>query len=100
VGSLSPPHLPQRPLLLVGEVGPDAGYVGEPTEIRPTRIAKLKSPYVEGGSVLAPVTGFLASAGDRMVGRPVTVCASDRAAVRFYGRGGLRPKGVTLEVPL
>ncbi len=100
MGSLSPPHLPQRPLLLVGEVGPDAGYVGEPTEIRPTRIAKLKSLYVEGGSVFAPVTGFLAWAGDRMVGRvSVTVCASDRAAVRFYGRGGFRQKGVTLEVP-
>jgi hypothetical protein len=47
------------------------------------------------------VTGFLASAGDRMIGRvSVTVCASDRAAVRFYGRGGFRPKGVTLGVPL
>jgi hypothetical protein len=36
-----------------------------------------------------------------MVGRvSVTVCASDGAAVRFYGRGGFRPKGVTLEMPL
>jgi hypothetical protein len=36
-----------------------------------------------------------------MAGRvSVTVCASDRATVRFYGRGGFRPKGVTLEMPL
>jgi hypothetical protein len=71
-------------------------------------MAKLKSLYVEGGSVFAPVTGFLAWAEDRMVrrvsvirpARSRTACASDRAAVRLDGRVGFRPKGVTLEMPL
>ena len=49
------------------------------------------------GSAL--VDGFLVWARDRAVGRvSVTACASNGAAVRFYGRIGLRPRGVTLEM--
>ena len=87
-------------------VGYLAGHVRGPTEIRPVRIAELQSMYVEAGSRdrgvgSALVDGFLAWARDRMAGRvSVTAYASNDAAVRFYGRIGLRPKSVTLEMPL
>ncbi len=102
-GTFSPKVLRRR-LLLVGEVGPDTGYVEEPAEIRPVRIVELKSLYVEGGSGgigSVPVAGFLAWVGDRMAGRvSATACASDGAAVRFYGCVGFRPKTVALEMAL
>ena len=87
-------------------VGYLAGYVGEPTEIRPVRVAELQSMYVEAGSRgrgvgSALVEEFLAWAGGRMAGRvSVTAYASNDAAVRFYRRSGLGPKSVTLEMPL
>ena len=100
-GPLSPPHLPQRTLLLVGEGGPVAGYAGEPIGIRPARIAELKSLFVKGGSGSAPVAGFLAWAADRTPGRvSVMACASDGTALRFHGRVCSAAKGVTLEMPL
>ena len=87
-------------------VGYLAGYVGEPTEIRPVRVAELQSLYVEAGSRgrgvgSALVEEFLAWAGVRMAGRvSVTAYASNDAAVRFYRLSGLGPKSVTLEMPL
>ena len=84
-------------------VGYLAGYVGEPTEIRPSRIAELQSMYVEAGSRgrgvgSALVNGFLAWAGGRMAGRvSVTAYASNGAALRFYARRGFLPKSTTLE---
>ncbi|MDP8902044.1 MAG: GNAT family N-acetyltransferase [Actinomycetota bacterium] len=62
--------------------------------------------YVEAGSRgrgvgSALVGGSLSWAGGRMAGRvSVTAHASNDAAVRFYERIDLRPKGVTLEMPL
>jgi ribosomal protein S18 acetylase RimI-like enzyme len=87
-------------------VGYLAGYVGEPTEIRPVRIAELQSMYVEAGCRgrrvgSALVDAFLAWANDWMVGRvSVTAYTSNAAAVRFYERVGLRPKSGTLRMPL
>ena len=87
-------------------VGYLAGYVGEPAEIRPVTIVELQSMYVEPGSRgngvgSALVDGFLAWARDRRAGPvSVTAYASNEAAVRFYGRIGLRPKSVTLEMAL
>ena len=87
-------------------VGYLAGYVGEPTEIRPVRIAELQSMYVEAGSRgggvgSALVDAFLAWAQDRKAARAsVTAYASNDAAVRFYGRAGFRPRSVTLGMVL
>ncbi len=86
-------------------VGYLAGYVGEPTEIRPVRIAELQSMYVEAGCRgrrvgSALVDAFLAWANDRMAGRvSVTAYASNSAALRFSTRVGFRRKSTTLEMP-
>ena len=87
-------------------VGYLAGYVGEPAEIRPVRVAELQSMYVEAGSRgrgggSALVEEFLTWAGDRMARRiSVTAYASNDAAVRFYESRGFGPKSVTLEMPI
>lgn len=86
-------------------IGYLAGFVTEPTEIRPVRTAEIQSMYVEAGSRergvgSALVDGFLSWARDQMAGRvSVTAYASNDAAVRFYERTGFRPRSVTLEMP-
>ncbi len=87
-------------------VGYLAGYVGEPAEIRPVRVAELQSMYVEPGSRgrgvgSALVDVYLAWARGRMAGRvSVTAHASNHAAVRFYESCGFGPRSATLEMPL
>ena len=87
-------------------VGYLAGHVGEPTEIRPVRIAELQSMYVAAGRRgcnvgSALVDAFLARANDQATGRAsVTAYASNDAAARFYGRASLGSRSVMLEVAL
>jgi ribosomal protein S18 acetylase RimI-like enzyme len=85
-------------------VGYLAGYVGEPTTVRPVKVAELQSMYVEardrgrgGGSAL--VAEFLSWAGVRAAERvAVTAYASNGDALGFYARRGFRPRSITLEM--
>ena len=87
-------------------VGYLAGYVRNPTPLRPVRIADLQSMYVEvsyrdRGVGSALVADFLSWAAGRMAERiSVTAYASNEEALRFYARHGFRPKSTTLEMPL
>jgi len=87
-------------------VGYLARYLGEPTTVRPAKVAELQSMYVEAryrgrGFGSALVTEFLSWAGNRAAERvAVTAYVSNGDALRFYARRGFRPRSITLEMPL
>jgi GNAT superfamily N-acetyltransferase len=87
-------------------VGYLAGYVMEPTTIRPVKVAELQSMYMEArnrrhGVGSALVAEFLSWAGDRAAGRvAVTAHSSNDEALRFYARHGFLPRSTILEMPL
>lgn len=86
-------------------VGYLSGYVGEPTTVRPVKVAELQSMYVQAsdrgrGVGSALLAEFLPWAGYRAVERvAVTAYASNGDALRFYARRGFRPMSITLEMP-
>jgi ribosomal protein S18 acetylase RimI-like enzyme len=98
-------------LCLLAKSGPTpvgylAGYVREPTEVRPVRVAELQSMYVEaasrnrgvGSGLVDEFLSWAEAHGAERVS--VTAYASNDAALRFYARCGFRPLSATLEMPL
>lgn len=87
-------------------VGYLAGYVREPSALRPVSIAELESMYVRedarGLGVGAKLASeFLAWAELRGARRAsVTAYASNERAIRFYDEMGFQPKNLTLEMDL
>ncbi|CAA9400812.1 MAG: hypothetical protein AVDCRST_MAG03-1206 [uncultured Rubrobacteraceae bacterium] len=85
-------------------VGYLAGYIREPTTVRPVRVAELQSMYVEAGRCnrgvgSALVSGFrywAAGQGAELIS--VTAHASNEGAVRFYARHGFLPRSTTFEM--
>lgn len=103
-------------LILVADAGADAGVdgvvghlsgrIGEPSSIRPIRIATLVSLYVgpayrSSGVGADLVDRFLAWAKQRGADRAaVSAYATNDGAIRFYERHGFAPHTVVLEQPL
>lgn len=87
-------------------VGYLAGYVREPTSLRPVSVAELESMYVSGEHRSGGVGGrlvdaFRAWAGGWGAGRmSVTAYAANEGTLRFYRRVGFEPRNVSLELGL
>jgi ribosomal protein S18 acetylase RimI-like enzyme len=84
-------------------IGYLAGYLNEKTELRPVRVAKLESMYVEKdyrsrGVGKSVATDFLEWASTRGATRAsVSVFAANDRAIEFYQRLGFEPKTLSLE---
>lgn len=82
------------------------GKIGEPTAIRPVRVATLTSMYVrpearDGGVGARLVEEFKVWAREKAADRiAVTANASNEAAIRFYRRAGFEPHYLELQTDL
>ena len=98
----------ERSLCLLAEaygeaVGYLAGYVGEPSTLRPVVVAELESMYIQDGYRglglgERMMRGFLEWAEAEGAERAaVTAYAANEGAIRFYQRCGFQPWSTTLE---
>jgi GNAT superfamily N-acetyltransferase len=89
-----------------GVVGHLSGRIGEPTSIRPVRVATLWSLYVgpdyrSSGVGAELVDQFLAWAREQGADRAaVSAYATNTGAIRFYEQRGFAPHAVVLEQSL
>lgn len=87
-------------------VGSLTGAISEPGDIRPIKIAILRSMYVrpearDGGLGAALVAAFRAWAVEKNADRlSVTAYAANDDAVRFYRRNGFTPHHLVLEAQI
>ena len=79
------------------------GYLTEPSDYRPVRVAVLHSPYVQPGHRDARigtrlVAAFRSLAREREADRmSVTAHAANTDAIRFYQRHGFAPRELELD---